>query len=167
MLYERIFLVGFMGAGKTRVGSELAARLGWRFIDMDAEIERTEKMEVRDIFARLGEPRFRHLERERFKLLSSESQAVIALGGGAYVDPDNRSVADSTGITVWLKVSFDNIVHRVTMDGTRPLFANPEQARHLYEDRMPLYSLARVHVSTDHRKPDAIVDEILERIEQL
>jgi len=164
---ERIFLVGFMGSGKSRVGRELAVRLGWRFIDMDAEIERAEKMPIRDIFARLGEPHFRHLERECLKRLSGESHAVIALGGGAYVDPDNRSVADSGGITVWLKVSFDNVVHRVTMDGTRPLFANLEKAKRLYEDRGPVYSLARVHVSTDHREPAAIVDEILERIEHL
>src|SRR5262245_35541185 len=123
---ERIYLVGFMGAGKSRVGRELAERLGWIFIDMDAEIERAERMPIRDIFARFGEPHFRSLERDLLRRLSKRSRAVIALGGGAYIDPENRLLAESTGLTVWLKVSFDNVVHRVTMDGTRPMFASPE-----------------------------------------
>src|SRR5262249_46562444 len=101
------------------------------------------------------------------KRLSAESKVVIALGGGAYIDPDNRLVADSAGISVWLKVSFDNVVHRVTIDGTRPLFTNPEQAKRLYEDRIPLYNLARIHIPTDDHEPAAIVDEILQRMEGL
>jgi shikimate kinase len=167
MICERIFLVGFMGAGKTYVGRELASRLGWRFIDVDAEIESAEKMAVRDIFAHFGEPRFRELEREQLKRLAAETAAVIALGGGAYADSQSRSLTDSVGVTGWLKVSFDNVVHRVTMDGTRPLLSNLEQAKRLYTERIPLYNLARIHVDTNDREPPAIVDEILERMESL
>src|SRR5438045_1724597 len=152
---SRIFLVGFMGAGKTRVGVELAERLAWRFIDLDMEIERAEKLPIREIFGDFGEPHFRNLERAHLRRISMESCAVIALGGGAYIDPENRSVAESSGLSVWLKVSFDNVVHRVTMDGTRPLFANPAQARRLYDDRIPIYSMARVHIATDEREPAA------------
>jgi shikimate kinase len=160
----RIFLVGFMGAGKSRIGRELASHLGWTFIDLDEQIERSEKMAIREIFSRFGEAHFRSLEHESVKRLSAQTRVVIALGGGAYINPKNRSLAESTGLTVWLKVSFDNVVHRVTMDGTRPLFASPDQARQLYEDRMPIYSMARVHVSTDGREPASIVDEILKRM---
>jgi shikimate kinase len=167
MTCNRIFLVGFMGAGKTLIGRELASRLGWRFLDLDEEIESAEKMVVRDIFAHRGEPHFRELERKYLKGLSAESDAVVALGGGAYIDPQNRSLADSVGVTVWLKVSFDNVVHRVTMDGTRPLLASLEQAKRLFEDRIPLYNLARIHVATDDREPRAIVDEILEQVKSL
>jgi shikimate kinase len=167
MICNRIFLVGFMGAGKTLIGRELASRLGWRFMDLDEEIESAEKMAVRDIFANCGEPHFRELERKYLKGLSAESDAVVALGGGAYVDTQNRSLADSAGVTVWLKVSFDNVVHRVTMDGTRPLLSNLEQAKRLFEDRTPLYNLARIHVATDEREPRAIVDEILEQVKSL
>ena len=164
MLLSRIFLVGFMGAGKSRVGNQLASRLGWRFIDLDAEIEQTEGLPVREIFAKFGEPRFRGIEREHLQRLCTETQVVIALGGGAYIDEQNRNLADSAGLTVWLKVSFDNVVHRVTMDGTRPLFADPDQARRLFEDRAPVYSMARIHVATDGREPAAIVDEILNQM---
>jgi shikimate kinase len=167
MRFQRIYLVGFMGAGKSRIGADLAERLGWSFIDMDSVIERIEKMAIRDIFAQFGEAHFRSLERRHMKELSTTFQSVIALGGGAYVDPENRRVADETGITVWLKVSFDNVVHRVTMDGTRPMFASAEQVRKLLEDRLPAYSLARIHVLTDGREPAAIVGEILERLEKV
>ena len=156
-----------MGAGKSRVGRELAARLRWSFIDMDSEIERIEKMTIREIFARSGEPHFRALERSHLKRLSTRPRSVIALGGGAYINKENRLLADATGITVWLKVSFDNVVHRVTMNGTRPMLTSAEQAKKLYEDRLPVYSLARIHVLTDGREPAAIAGEILEQLEKL
>ena len=161
---ERIYLVGFMGAGKTRVGRELAFRLGWTFVDLDAEIEAAEKMPVRQIFSRHGEPHFRRLEREHLSRLSSLAHAVIALGGGAYVDRENRVLVDSTGVAVWLKVSFDNVARRVTMDGSRPLFADRAQAERLYQKRLPFYSLAGIHVVTDNREPAVIVEQIAGRI---
>jgi len=167
MTFERIYLVGFMGAGKTSVGRVLAPQLGWCFVDMDEEIEKAEKMAVREIFARLGELHFRQLESDHLKRISAKPNAVVALGGGAYVDPENRRLADSGGVTVWLKVSFDNVVHRVTMDGTRPLFGTPDRAKHLYEDRLAAYSRARIHVSTDDRKPGEVANDIVERFRRL
>src|SRR5262245_14525614 len=102
---SRIFLVGFMGAGTSRVGRELASRLGWRFIDLDAEIEHAENMLVREIFLRFGEPQFRSLETAHLNRVAVENNVVIALGGGAYIDQQNRITADLSGLTVWLKVS--------------------------------------------------------------
>jgi shikimate kinase len=167
MAIERIYLVGFMGAGKSTVGRELALKLGWPFLDLDTEIEKTEGVSVREIFARSGEPHFRRLEHEHLQLISQIPQAVIALGGGAYINPANRVIVDATGVAVWLNTSLTEVNERVRPDGTRPLLADPERARQLYADRLPSYRLARIHVLTDNRLPDDIAEEIVQRISNL
>jgi len=150
-----------MGAGKTTVGRHLAKKLGWKFIDLDEEIERREGRAVADIFKDQGEPHFRKLETSCLQDLSSSSKAVIALGGGAFINPENRDVAEKTGLTVWLKVSFAKIAGRVKIDGTRPNFMDQEKAERLYQAREPHYALAKVHVSTDDGTPDSVADEII------
>jgi shikimate kinase len=167
MSVSRIYLVGFMGSGKTTVGRRLAKKLGWRFIDLDEEIERRERRTVADIFRENGEPHFRQLERHFLKQASSFKQSVIALGGGAFLDPENRVLADTTGLTVWLKVSFAKIGDRVKIDGTRPKLTSKEQAEGLYQSRDPYYALAKLHVSTDHGTPETIADEIIEAVRKL
>src|SRR4051812_36541976 len=122
MKYSRVYLIGFMGSGKTTVGRQVARKLGWKFIDLDKEIEQGEKRQVADIFRENGEPFFRALEKRYLKQTSYSSNAVIALGGGTYIDPQNRALTDLTGLTVWLKVSFARVADRVKMDGTRPKF---------------------------------------------
>jgi shikimate kinase len=164
---HRIYLVGFMGAGKSTVGRELSLILHRPLMDLDAEIEKAEGITVREIFARFGEPRFRQIEREHLKRISEASPAIVALGGGAYVDPENRRIVDDSGVTVWLDASFSTIRERVRPDGTRPLLADLEQARRLYAERLPSYKLARVHILTDNRLPDAIAQEIIERVRTL
>ena len=161
MKYSRIYLIGFMGSGKTTIGRQLARKLGWKFIDLDREIEQGEKRQVADIFQENGEPYFRSLEKRYLKESSYSSRAVIALGGGTYIDPQNRALADLTGLTVWLKVSFARLADRVKMDGTRPKFDNRDEAERLYQDREPQYALARVHVSTDEGTPESVADEII------
>jgi shikimate kinase len=156
-----------MGAGKSTVGRELSLKLQCPFVDLDAEIENAEGIAVRDIFARLGEARFRQVEREHLKRISETPMAVVALGGGAYVDPENRKLVDDSGVAVWLDASFSAIRDRVRPDGTRPLLADLEQARRLYSERLPSYKLARLHVLTDNRLPDAIAQEIVERVRTL
>jgi shikimate kinase len=150
-----------MGAGKSTVGRGLAKKLGWKFIDLDTEIERREGRSIAEIFREKGEPYFRNVERSCLKDLSASRKSVIALGGGAYMDPENRDVAEKTGLTVWLKVSFSKLVHRVKIDGTRPKFVDQAQAERLYRIREPLYALAKVHVSTDDGTPESAVDEIM------
>ena len=164
MPINRIYLVGFMGSGKTTVGRRLAKKLGWKFIDLDEEIEHREARTIADIFRESGEAHFRQLERHTLKRISSLKHAVIALGGGAFLDPENRSIAESTGLTVWLKVSFANVGDRVKIDGTRPKFTSKEQAEKLYLSRDSYYSLAQLHVSTDNGTPETIADEIVEAI---
>src|SRR5215470_12923754 len=98
-----------MGAGKTTVGRCLARKLGWKFIDLDEEIEKREGRPIPEIFRDAGQSHFRNLERLCLKDLSASRKTVIALGGGAYMDPENREVAEKTGLTVWLKVSFSKV----------------------------------------------------------
>src|SRR5207244_12720116 len=100
MSINRIYLVGFMGSGKTSVGWRLAKKLGWKFIDLDEEIERSEGRPVAEIFRENGEAHFRQIERNCLQKLSSSAAAeksVIAFGGGTFLDPENRVVADATG----------------------------------------------------------------------
>jgi len=167
MTVERVYLLGFMGAGKTSVGRALASQLGWSFVDLDAEIEHSQKMAIRDIFEKSGEAHFRRIEHEQLVRLSGRPHVVIALGGGATIDPENRLVVDSTGATVWLNVSFETAARRVSMDGTRPLFRDPDHAQRLYESRLPIYKLARIHVVADNRSPGEIAVEVAERVQEL
>jgi len=164
---QRIYLVGFMGAGKSTVGRELSLKLRWPFIDLDVEIEKSENLSVREIFAQFGEFHFRQLERAHLRRVSATPQAVIALGGGVYIDAENRALVDATGVAVWLEASLSSVKDRVRPDGTRPLLADAEQARQLYAERLPSYRLARIHVLTDNRLPDAIAEEIVQKVANL
>ena len=150
-----------MGAGKSTVGRRLAHKLGWKFIDLDEEIERREHRSIPDIFKQDGEPRFRALERLCLKDFSSSPRTVVALGGGAFVDQENRDLAENTGVTVWLKVSFAKVAERVKIDGTRPNFADPQKAEQLFHSRQAHYALAKVHIATDGVSPDSVADEII------
>lgn len=164
MAVERIYLVGFMGAGKSTVGRELSGQLQRPFFDLDAEIERAEGCSVAEIFSRFGEPLFRQLESDHLRRLSTQPHSIVALGGGAYLDPANRRVVDETGVVVWLDASLSSIRERVQPDGSRPLLANPEQVEKLYASRLPFYKLARIHVVTDNRLPGAIAQEIIRKV---
>jgi len=167
MTPERIYLIGFMGAGKSSVGRELAAKLGYAFVDLDTEIERSQKMPVQEIFRQWGEAKFRKLESEFLKQLSERPRVVIALGGGATIDSENQRVVDATGVTVWLRVAFETAASRVATDGTRPLFKDKAQARRLYESRLTNYELARIHVVADIGTPLQIAAEISRKLQEI
>jgi shikimate kinase len=167
MPVERIYLVGFMGAGKSTVGRELSLKLHWSFLDLDTEIEKAEKLAVREIFARFGEPHFRQLERDSLKRLSAARRTVIALGGGTFIDEGNRAIVNETGVSVWLKTAFATVKNRIRPDGSRPLMSDPVKAKQLYEARLPSYKLARIHVLTDNRLPGELAEEIVRKVTAL
>jgi shikimate kinase len=161
---DKIYLVGFMAAGKTTVARALAARLGWRAEDVDALIEARERRTVADIFARAGEAYFRSVERDILRLLLPLRHAVVATGGGTFVEPDNRAAINMDGLSVWLDVPLEVVLSRVPADGRRPLAADRAQMEKLFAARRAAYGHAHMHVDVDNASPDEIAERILEHI---
>ena len=160
-----IYVVGFMGAGKSTVGRHLARRLGWNFFDTDAEIEAAEKAAIADIFATRGEPEFRRIETavigHHVRWIERGRPAVLALGGGAFIQPGNRLLLQNNGITVWLDCPFETVQHRVAQATHRPLARDPEAFAALYRARCDHYRLADVHVPIASDDPEITVAAIL------
>ena len=140
----RVFLTGFMGAGKTAVGRLLADRLGTLFVDLDREVELRAGMSVREIFEAHGEPAFRQLEHETLRATLELPDAVVATGGGTVAFDDNARLLGAAGLTVWLNPPFSAIVERIGALGKRdrPLFRDETHAWALYRQRLPAYRAA-------------------------
>jgi shikimate kinase len=156
---DKIYLVGFMTAGKTTVARLLAARLGWRAEDVDELIEARERMAVADIFARHGEAYFRSVEREILRLVLPLRHAVVATGGGTFMDPESQQAINLDGTSVWLDVPLETVIARLPPDRRRPLAADRAQMERLFALRQAAY--ARAH----HRVPaGGPAAEIAERI---
>lgn len=167
MAVDKIFLVGFMAAGKTTVAHELAARLGWRAEDVDELIEARERKTVAEIFARSGEPYFRSLERDIVRVLLPLRHAVIATGGGTFADPENRTAMNADGLSVWLDVPFEEVLARVPADGRRPLAADRAQMERLFAARQLAYSQAHVRIDARGLQAGAVAERILDRLREL
>lgn len=160
-----IYLVGFMGSGKSSVGRLLAHRLGWSFFDIDHEIEAAEKTSITEIFEQRGEEEFRRVEseilRQHVRWVERGRPAVLALGGGAFVEPANRLLLADNGITVWLDCPFDIVSRRVARESHRPLARDPEKFAALFQNRLEVYRLADVRVAITGDDPAVAVDAIL------
>lgn len=157
---QPIFLVGFMAAGKTTVGRELAATLAFDFIDLDEYIEKQTGKSVRDIFAEMGEAHFRQLERQAIIESRNWQQTIVALGGGAYVDEQNRALLRDIGKTIWLDCPLEICLSRIAQDGSRPLAKSREEMRELLEKRIPAYSQSDYRISVDGKSIEEIVVEM-------
>jgi len=156
---DKLYLVGFMGAGKTSVARALGRRIGWRVEDIDHRIEGRERRRVAEIFAQEGEPYFRTVERGVLHELLPERHMIVATGGGTFVDPENRTAMLADGAVAWLDAPLERVIERVPADGRRPLAADREQMEQLYARRQAVYSQA--HVRIDASRP---VPEIVERL---
>jgi len=163
-LTGRIYLVGFMGSGKTAVGRRVAERLDVPFVDLDAEIERTSGLTVRALFEASGEAAFR--ERESVFLEATESlpRAVVATGGGCYVREGNRRVIARLGTAVYLDLPLPVLLGRLSGKTDRPLFAGPEQAAGLYAEREPFYRMASVPVVLTTESVEEAADRVLDAL---
>jgi shikimate kinase len=163
-LTGRIYLVGFMGSGKTAVGRRLAERLGIPFVDLDAEIERTSGVTVRALFEASGEPAFR--ERESLFLEATESlpRAVVATGGGCYVGEENRRTIARLGTPVFLDVPLPSLLSRLAGKTDRPLFTGPEQAAALSAEREPFYRMGTVRVALAGESIEEAADRVLDAL---
>jgi len=138
---RNIALIGFMGAGKSAVGRVLAARLGWKFLDTDDWIAGREGMTVPEIFRTRGEDYFRSLEREAIAGFASTPELVMACGGGAVMDEENRRYLAEHSLVVWITASVESVVKRSGMEG-RPLLDHPEprvRAEELFLERRDDY----------------------------
>jgi shikimate kinase len=156
---DKLYLVGFMGAGKTTVAAALGRRIGWRTADIDARIEARERRSVSAIFVQDGEGYFRRAEREVLRELLPERNVVVATGGGTFADPDNRAAMLRDGAVAWLDLPLSRVIERIPPDGRRPLAADLIQMEELYMRRGVAY--ADAHVRIDASKP---VDEVVERL---
>ena len=160
-----IYLVGFMGSGKTTIGSLLSDRLGWRFVDLDAEIEAQEKVTIAEIFDRRGEPDFRRLEHEALRRhvagVERGHPAVIALGGGAFVQASNFALCENNGISIWLDVPLETARARVAANTARPLARDPQRFADLFTARREAYSRADFRIPIESDDPARAVDAVL------
>lgn len=160
-----IILTGFMGTGKTSVGRRLARRLGWRFCDLDLQIEAAARMPVAKIFAERGEPVFRRLERRALYRALRDSEQVIATGGGAFVDARNRAALKASGPVVCLTAKPQAILQRVGgRIEARPLLRGPGEPlariRALLAQRAKAYAQADLTIDTTGLS----IDEVVERV---
>ncbi|RDI96080.1 shikimate kinase [Meiothermus sp. QL-1] len=163
-----VALTGFMGVGKSRIGRELARALTLHFIDLDRYIERQMGLSVADIFHHLGEATFRQLEAEAVEELSRKDYLVLSLGGGTFVNPQNRARLLARGPVVALWASPGTILERVSRrPGERPMLKSPDpfaRIQQLMREREPIYRQAHLHVSTEGRRIPEVVEEIIERL---
>jgi shikimate kinase len=160
---DKLYLVGFMGAGKTTVAAALGRRIGWRTEDIDERIEARERRSVSAIFVQEGEDYFRETEREVLRELLPERNVIVATGGGTFVDSDNRAMMLSDGAVAWLDLPLSRVIERIPPDGRRPLAADLIQMEQLYMRRRVAY--ADAHVRIDAGKPASeVVERLLEWI---
>jgi shikimate kinase len=154
-----VALTGFMGCGKTTVGRLLARQLGWRPVDLDHRIVETSGLSVPEIFAQLGEAKFRELERSELEQALGEAgvqgrPTVLSLGGGTITRADNLVLLrQSGGVILWLHCHVDDLFHRCAQITNRPLFRDEASFHALYAQRLPFYEAAdyRVDSSGDPR----------------
>jgi shikimate kinase len=159
---KQIYLLGFMGSGKSTVGELLSRELGWPFIDLDAIIEAGQGVSIREIFERSGEPFFRQLERAALTEVLKAEPAVIALGGGTFTyEPNVELIRETGGATVWLDCPVETLRLRCAGMQNRPLFRDPESFERLLDLRLPYYRLAEFRVSTEGRDAREVTEQIL------
>lgn len=163
-----VCLVGFMGAGKTTVGRELAALLGWRFLDLDEVVEARERAAVAEIFSRSGQAAFRNAETEALKDVLQQAQQgplVLALGGGAFVQSENAALLEhAVADSIFLRAGVEELWERCQRAGdlsARPLLQNVENFRRLYEQRLPRYQKATHVVDTAGKAPRQVAEQII------
>ena len=159
----RIFLVGFMGCGKSSIGRHLARHLSLSLLDLDSRVEERGGITIREIFELHGEDAFRDLEHRCLCEIEQEDDLVIATGGGSFVFERNREIINQLGTSVWIRPDFENIVSRMSEQGKRkrPLFQNPEQAGALYRERIPAYRRADIEI---HVSPEETARQVAARI---
>jgi shikimate kinase len=175
---ERVYLIGFMGSGKSTIGPILANTLGYDFVDVDRTIEETEGKSVSELFRLKGEEHFRVLEREIILQTCTRPRTVISLGGGAVVDEASFQAIKKSGILVYLKLTPEQIYRRMRNKVDRPMLMSPAGERlnerelririqRLFSEREPIYAKADLIIATDENKVGITVDRVVKRLSAL
>ena len=162
MRADKLYLVGFMAAGKSSLARELGRRLDWQVEDVDERIEALERRPIAAIFAADGEAYFRAVEREVVQGLLPPRHVVVATGGGTFVDPDLRALIRADGAVFWIDAPLGQIIDRLPRDGSRPLAANRLQLESLYESRRFAYAQAHVRLDASRASVGDLSDQVVE-----
>jgi shikimate kinase len=163
-----IVMVGMMGAGKSSIGRRLAARLGLPFVDADTEIEQAANATISEIFETHGEAYFRDGERRVIQRLLDGNPKVLATGGGAFINPETRAAIRAAGVSIWLKVDRELILHRVKRRSNRPLLKTADPGAvidRLLAERNPIYAEADIHVQSRDVAHDVVIADILNALD--
>ena len=168
-----IYLVGFMGAGKSTIGKILARELNRPFIDTDELIEKKSQKSIAEIFRTHGERHFRQLETEVLHEISCESQAIVALGGGAILKEENRRLIQNSGISIYLAWDFNVLLSRIWNNPKRPLVENEkgeqgiQKLKDLFAERETLYKKSDMVIKcTLEMSPQQITGKIVANLKE-
>ncbi len=160
-----IAIIGLMGVGKTTLGSKLANKLGYYFVDSDQEIEDRQGKAIAEIFDQNGEEYFRKAEREIIQeIINRDENMILSLGGGAFINEKTRKILSEKAFVIWLKAPIDVILHRIGNKATRPLLNNVDKRKvlqELIEKREPIYSLADLEIETSQGDHEFLIQKIL------
>lgn len=166
---ERVYLIGYMGCGKTTIGKRLAKTLGWDVIDMDSRIENRYRKSIPDIFASEGEESFRKKERFILEELSALENVVISTGGGAPCFYDNIDVMNSSGLCVYIRMTPEALADRLKhAKANRPLLKDKTEdelidfIRQQLEKRRAFYEQAQFVVDNDNGTPEEAAARVME-----
>lgn len=167
-LERPVFLVGFMGAGKTSVARKLARMAGVASVDMDTYIERCEHKRVKDIFAEVGEEGFRAIEIQTlYELGMKKDPMVVSCGGGVVLRPENRKALSELGLVVYLSVTAVEAASRISDVSSRPLFGDLQNAQRVINERLPLYEeVADITIDTVGRGSSSIAHEVFDILKE-
>lgn len=177
MKKEIIFLIGFMTAGKSTIGKILANTIGWNFIDLDQEIELSEKKSVIKIFKENGEAYFRHLESKALNKFINERNLVISLGGGTIENPENLELILNNGIVIYLEISPQEAFRRLKFKRNRPVLYNDsdeevsdeeliERINNIFQRRVHIYNKAHIKLNTDRIRVGKTVDMLVKILQR-
>jgi len=166
-MFKNIILTGFMGVGKTSVGTRLAKDLGFTFVDTDELIEADQKITITEIFSTFGEPYFRDVETRVIKQVLENENQVVSTGGGAVISDGNRRAFKENGVTICLTAHPESIYDRIKHETHRPLLQVPDpiaKVRKLLDAREQFYRQADFIIDTSERSVDDVITEIKEKV---
>jgi len=166
-MFKNIILTGFMGVGKTSVGTRLAGDLGYSFVDTDTLIEADQRISITEIFKKFGEPYFRDIETKVIRKVMGCVNQVVSTGGGAVIRDENRDAFKQAGFVVCLSARPEVIFERIRHETHRPLLQTPDplaKIRELLDQRAKYYEQADAVIDTSEKSVDSVISEIKERI---